>query len=143
MENLKILDPETGEEESLFQDDFVGWIFSPRYSPDGKKVAVWWNRMDRGLWVISLPDKSAKLIVPGFVHPIGWSPDGASIYTRNESSETIKAIPAEGGDPKDLFAMPGIIEEASVSPDGHRFVCSVTELKSDVWLMQNFYSDQD
>jgi serine/threonine protein kinase len=145
--NLKILDPETGEEESLIQDDSVGWVFSPRYSPDGKTIAVWWNRsdnrMDRGLWVISLSDRSATLIARGNAYPIGWSPDGASIYSVSTSSDTITAIPLEGGDPQNLLTLPGTIADASVSPDGRRFVCSVAETKSDVWLMLNFDPDQD
>jgi Tol biopolymer transport system component len=145
--NFKILDPETGEEESLIKDDSVGWIFSPKYSPDGKRIAVWWNRsdnrMDRGLWVISLSDKSATLIVRGNMTPSGWSPDGASIYVVSPSSDTITSIPAEGGDPQSLFTLPGSITYASVSPNGRRFVCSVAETKSDVWLMLNFDPDQN
>ncbi|MBN2320994.1 MAG: serine/threonine-protein kinase [Acidobacteria bacterium] len=145
--NLKILDPETGEEESLVQDDSVGWIFYPRYSPDGKKIAVWWNRSDnradRGLWIISLPDKSAKLIAHGIFYPIGWSPDGNSIFTVSPSSNSLTAMSTTGDNRRVLFKLQGTIDSASVGPDGRKFVCSVAEEKSDVWVMLNFDPESD
>jgi hypothetical protein len=34
--------------------------------------------------------------------------------------------------------MPGAIDSAAISPDGRKIIVSVTEVKSDVWLMKNF-----
>ncbi|MDH4272273.1 MAG: protein kinase, partial [Candidatus Aminicenantes bacterium] len=49
--NFMVLDPETGEEIPFVKDESVGWIFDPVYSPDGKKVAVGWNRRpSAGVW---------------------------------------------------------------------------------------------
>src|SRR6202050_2270460 len=42
--NIHILDPETAEEKPLVQNESAGRLFTPKYSPDGKKVAVFWNR---------------------------------------------------------------------------------------------------
>ena len=42
------------------------------------------------------------------------------------------------GNPQTLFALPGLIAEVRISPDGQKFVCRVIESKSDVWVMENF-----
>jgi serine/threonine protein kinase len=139
-QNFNILDPDTGEEKPLVQDESVGFIFGAKYSPDGKKVAVNWNRRQPGLWVISLMDKSATpLGSSGDLWPAGWSPDGRLIYAfRYPSSNSILSIPAGGGNPANVLTLPGDIAEAIVSPDGRRIISVVAEMKSDVWLVENF-----
>ncbi len=61
--NFNTLDPETDEEKPLVQNESVGYLFNPKYSPDGKKVAVLWNRPPQdALWVISLIDGSQTFL---------------------------------------------------------------------------------
>jgi Tol biopolymer transport system component len=137
--NFIILDPDTEEERPLVQDESVGWIFHPQYSPDGKKVTVFWNRRQPGLWVISLMDKSATPLGSGDLWPAGWSPDGRLIYAfRYPSSNSILSIPAGGGTPGTVLTLPGDIADAIVSPDGRKIISVVAEMKSDVWLVENF-----
>ncbi len=138
-QNFNVLDPETGEEKPLVQSE-VGWLFTPRYSPDGNNVAVNWNRPPQGgLWVISLIDNSAALLRAGYGYPAGWSPDGRSIYAYfGNKMMSIPAGTAGRGFPHTVFATPGDIHDASASADGKRFVFSVAETKSDVWLVENF-----
>ena len=141
--NFQILDPETEEEKPLVQDESVGWIFSPKYSPDGKKVAVSWNREPQaGPWVISLLDHSATPLGggSGYLWPAGWSPDGSLIYAfrRPSLSNVILSLPAGGGSPATVVTLPGDIAQAVVSPDGRKLVANVSETKSDVWVVENF-----
>ena len=42
--NFHLLDPVTETETPLIKDETVGWAFCPRYSPDGLRVALYWNR---------------------------------------------------------------------------------------------------
>ena len=57
------LDPDTGVERPLVTDRSVGWVFSPVYSPDGRKIAVAWNRRpSRGIWVIDVRDRYEALV---------------------------------------------------------------------------------
>jgi Tol biopolymer transport system component len=147
--NFYILNSTTEAERPLVPNDSVGWMFCPRYSPDGKSVVVHWNRHDkadkniRGLWLISLEDSSQVRISDGLLLPIEWSADGKWIYAWDQSKRPIKIlqIPASGGQPKthatlsfdDIWA-----DGISVTPDGKRIVCAVVETKSDIWLMENF-----
>jgi len=145
--NFNILDPETGEEKPLVKNESVGWLFFPKYSPDGKNVAVNWSRSTHpGIWVISLVDNSEIPLGSGdlrpYIFPAGWSPDGRSVYAfklpfLDNNMLSIPVGPA-GGAPQTVFAVPEDIGDASVSADGKKFVFSAVETKSDVWVVDNF-----
>jgi len=141
--NFNILDPETAAERPLVQNESIGWLFYPHYSPDGKKVAVYWNRWQRGVWVVSLANNSETLLYScNYCIPAGWSPGGSSIYAYDiyagNKMLSIPVGPAGRGAPHTLFAIPEHIAGASVSPDGKTFVYSAAETKSDVWVVDNF-----
>lgn len=135
--NFLFLNPVTEAESPLVQDESVGWLLRSAISPDGKKVAACWNRNPEGIWLISLETNSATLLTEGTFYPVGWSPDGSTIYLMNGSAN-ILALSAGGGTPKIFITMPGNIVSASISPDGREFVCSIGESKSDVWVVENF-----
>ncbi len=146
--NFHLLDPRTEEERPLVSNELVGWMFFPRYSPDGKSVAVYWNRWEggrsfRGLWRISLEDSSQVRLADGKLKPIEWSADGRWIYAWNPERKPaeIMMVPAYGGKPKTYVVLP--FENVgewyiTMTPDGKMIVCVVPETQSDVWLMENF-----
>ncbi|MFH1313320.1 MAG: protein kinase [Candidatus Eisenbacteria bacterium] len=144
--NFNVLNADTEAERPLVADESVGWMFWPRYSPDGRKVAVFWNRQEgddpqRGLWVISLDDSSLTFVHPGGSAPTEWSSDGTWIYVwdREEEGPTIMRVPASGGEIEPFITLP--LENmipASMTLDGKSLVCVVYEEQSDVWLMENF-----
>ena len=78
------IDPERGTTRPLVKDSSVGWVFSPVSSPDGRRVAVVWNRRDgHGLWTIDRESgREAFVYQTGaeYLSPIGWSADGSGIY---------------------------------------------------------------
>ncbi len=144
-QNFHVLDPQTEKERPLVANDSIGWIFTPRYSPDGKKVAVFWRRKDHGrsMWLISIEDTSQTLLLKGFLDPIQWSEDENWIYATNygETPVRIYIIPVDGGEPKIFIPLPFEIIPIggiTMTPDGKRIICSVEENISDVWLMENF-----
>jgi hypothetical protein len=51
---------------------------------------------------------------------------------------SIPVGPAGRGAPLTVFTIPEEIGGASVSADGKKFVFSVAETKSDVWVVENF-----
>jgi serine/threonine protein kinase len=143
--NFHSINSTTGEEKPLVENDSVGWMFRPRYSPDGKKVAILWNRRPiPGLWMISIEDSSQVRLHPGSIVPIAWSTDGKWIYGSSSTSLDIfstdlSMIPVSGGEAKTFVILPfENISYISMYPNGKKFVCSVIETQSDVWLMENF-----
>jgi Tol biopolymer transport system component len=142
------INDKTHEEKPIIQtDQSVGWLpAGPFFSPDGKKMAVWWNRKDKGLWIISPEPNSETFLQSGYIDPVGWSPDEKYVYAiRGETGlpgrEIIRVQVAAPNEVTSVASLPGHVvnfDGASVSPDGHEIVVSVSELKSDVWLMENF-----
>jgi len=142
--NFIILNPETEEEKPLVKDESVGWIFSPNYSPDGKKVAVYWNRKPkRGIWIISLEDFSQKFLYEGFVYPIGWSTDSNWVKAYDTNTGKYLKIELDSGQVKELPVIPFTIEGKSM----HKILNEKPEVfvgdktLSDVWLVENFDPD--
>jgi Tol biopolymer transport system component len=151
--NYYILDPATGMEAPLLQDDKVGWIFDAVYSPNGGEIACLWNRAPKpGMYVIplegSVPNqqRSRQLTVSGpqnlTQNPINWSSDGKQIYAIELAKGTIVAIPAEKGDPRTIVTLPlpvsRTLDYATITPDGGRVVYVLSESQSDVWMIENF-----
>jgi len=142
--NFIILNSETEEEKPLVEDESVGWIFSPNYSPDGKKIAVYWNRKPkRGIWIISLEDFSQKFLYEGYVDPIGWSTDSNCVKVYDIDTGKYLKIELDSGQVKELSVIPFTIEGKSLhkilNEKPEVFVDSKT--LSDVWLVENFDPD--
>jgi Tol biopolymer transport system component/DNA-binding winged helix-turn-helix (wHTH) protein len=158
--NYYELDPETRKERPFVRDSSVGWMFSPVYSPDGRKIAVRWIRPpNRGIWVIDTRDRHETLVykisAASSVVPIGWSADGRSIYLVEGKPSTgrdlalslgetlteakILMVPVDGGEVTTVASLPfEEIGSVSMTPDGRRFVFTVYSSRSDVWVVDNF-----
>jgi serine/threonine protein kinase/tetratricopeptide (TPR) repeat protein len=147
--NFHRLDPRTEKEQPLVENESLGWMFSPRYSPDGKTVAIYRNmELDEslsGLWTLSLEDSSQEFLQKGRLYPIQWSDDGKWIYALDIETTPYRVlmVPAEGGETKAFYTLPvdQIDNEFSgitLTPDGKRLVYAAVESKSDVWVMEHF-----
>ena len=149
---LRVNDKTQTEESIIQNDESKGWVPSkPIFSPDGKRLAVDWNRRGtrEGLWIVSLQPYSETLVQPQMM-PFGWSPDGKQVYAVRgiESQPEIVAIRiATPNDVVSIATLPGDIASfecvgcrglPSLSPDGRQIIASLAEEKSDVWLMENF-----
>ena len=153
------VDADTGREQPLVPRNTSGWMFSPASAPDGRRVAVWWNRPpDRGIFVINAADHQETLVHrsdTAWMAPIGWSADGRSIYAIEGKTLTtargltpplgetlteakIVRIPLTGT-PETIAALParetgGI----TMTADARKFVYTVYSSRSDVWIVDNF-----
>ncbi len=145
--NFLQINDKTLEERILIQHDkSIGFAPGrPVFSPDGNRMALFWNREDRGLWIISLEPYSEMLLLSGAINPFGWSPDGKHVYAiRGGAGESREVISVQVDTPNHatpVATLPGDVVDsdgASVSPDGRVIFASVSEKKSDVWLMENF-----
>jgi len=148
-QNYHFLNSTTEAEEPLLENT-DGWIFFPRYSPDAKSVAVYWNRFDQAgkqvpsIWLISLKDLSQILLYRGTASPIKWSADGKWIYAWDVLKKPLKIfkLPIDGGQPRDIVGLSfegfDPYTKIDMSPDEKQLVCPNKEGQSDVWLVENF-----
>ena len=107
---------------------------SPALSPDGRRLVFAKREVDfaankstTSLWIEDLVARDAA--PPARLTPEGWnvnspafSPDGSTVYflsAKNGSSQ-LYAIPAGGGEPRQLTAMALDVGGFQVSPDGGR-----------------------
>ena len=142
----RTLDPATGEEQAAFPGfgSDSGWLLgAPAYSPDGKRIALRWDRGKSGTRVVSLGDSSRGVLLNvGNGRPIGWSVDGKTVYASDD--DQILAIPAAGGQAKSVAMWPlkGTDARCGWRTEGKwTIVCNVDESWSDVWLVENFDPD--
>lgn len=146
--NFHRLDPETGAERPLVDNESVGWMFEPQYSPDGMRVAVHWNRKPlRGIWVISLKDGQQTPLggTRGALTPVGWSPRGDSVYafdrplTPDDRDYGIVRFPLAGR-PQELFTIEcgDSVVDVVMTPDARQFLCLGEESQSDLWVAESF-----
>lgn len=79
------------------QEGFATW------SPDSKSIVYQFTTLDdslgkNGLWIISPDGTGAKQIFKGLAEHASWSPDGRFIVFDADTGNSIKMIPAEGGE---------------------------------------------
>ena len=135
---MRVNDKTHDETPIIPRDRAMGFIVSPVFAPNGKKMAVQWRRDEVGLWIISLEPYSETLLQPGDLYPLGWSSDGKYVYAIRRGREIVRVQVAPPSDVTVVATLPGDGNDAGLSPDGKEIVVSVSEEKSDVWLMQNF-----
>ena len=144
--NYRIRDLKTGREERLVENESVGWVFMPQYSPAGDEVVVEWNRHVNGkpgLWLMTWPGREARQIAPP-LRPMGWSADGQWIYAAPMSgrapvrvSPRTGTIETVGSFPLGNFGQPGQ-GGCALAPDRRSMICSLIEQTSDAWLVLDF-----
>ncbi|MBN2321736.1 MAG: protein kinase [Acidobacteria bacterium] len=137
--NFHILDPITQKEEPLIKDDSVGWSFNARYSPDGAKVVIFWNRSPSpGLWTIDLNDHSEVQLNQWPLMPLMWAKDGKWIYASLPTDPRIIMMQVQGSQNRVFYTSSERASFSSMTSDGTRIIYSVGESKSDIWLADNF-----
>jgi Tol biopolymer transport system component len=159
--NFHALDPRSREHRMLVENSDAGWMFSPTASPDGRLVAVFWNRRpDPGIWVIDTKDAKQKLIYKTASRmttmPLRWSADGQAVYLvegkpgqsrglTTRSGETLTAarivrVAVDGGAPRTVASIPfGEVGGVTITPGGRTLVFAVYSASpSDVWLVDHF-----
>lgn len=79
----------------------------PTWSPDSKSIVYSFNDREdmqkTGLWKMAADGSGPKQIFSGIAEHPRWSPDGRYIVFDADAGNSIKMIPAEGGDPRDVL----------------------------------------
>lgn len=118
--------------------------FSPRWSPDGTRLAFQTTRDgNREIYTVaadgSAPVNVTNLPASAEFSP-SWSPDGSRIvfYSNRTGSNQIYTIAADGTDLRQLTDSPGSNENPTWSPDGSRIAFISDRLVAgnyDIWTM--------
>jgi DNA-binding SARP family transcriptional activator/Tol biopolymer transport system component len=141
---VNLVDPTSGVVRALVADTAPGFFFSPRYSPDGRRLAVYWHRRsaDEGVWVFDLQTGFNIKIAPNG-WPRGWSADGQHVYAGEAftGSARLARVSARGlTPPTSVFNLPFRSAECATGgkPREHVFVCAIFDFVSDIWMIENF-----
>jgi len=103
---------------------------SPRFSPDGKRLAVTVaqpNDSNSDIWIYSLTSRSFNRFTFGkSMRNPAWSPDGRLLYFISYSGEQagIWVKPTDGSSPETLLAGIQPFQLAYVTPDGKQLILS-------------------
>jgi serine/threonine-protein kinase len=138
--NFAVVDPGTGQTRLLVGNEPDGWVFSPRVSPNGGRVAIYWNRAhQRGLWLISLRDSSRILLKEGRLSPVGWTGDGKAVLAVDWVAGDLLRLRVDGA-AENRMTLPFPETDCSSADSFRRglIVCAVRELVADVWMITGF-----
>jgi Tol biopolymer transport system component len=110
-------------------------------SPDGRWIAIRVsNDQSSSLEIMPATGGASKVLLqnhePNF-RPRGgtWSADGQ--YVLFVRGSALWRVPVSGGEPEKLnISVPGMAD-ISLSPDGHRLVIGVLDIKEEIWSMRN------
>jgi Tol biopolymer transport system component len=139
-ENYRIRDLSTGRDEYLFKASSDRWA-DPRFSPRGDQLVLS-DRYQAGLLLLSWPGREERF-VQRQVRPIGWSRDGEWIYAieaRQYRGGTLVRVSSRSFATETLGHFPAglVVNGCDLTPDRGAAVCSLTEVTSDAWVMENF-----
>jgi Tol biopolymer transport system component len=147
--NYAVLDPDTRAERRLVAADSIGWLFEPVYSPDGRQVAVAYNRREgdgrprQGLWVLAVGGAGERKLANGRFYPLRWSADAKWIYAiQPQSPPVLVRVSTQDGRVEQVATLP--FEDLiafSLAPDERRLACVVPDSKYDAWLIDRFDPD--
>ena len=99
---------------------------------------------DPGLWLLSWPGREERRLTPEVMAPIGWSADGEWIYATPPAGRAVFRVSVRTGKTERIGQFPvGTLENnfCDLTPDRSAIICSLTEQKSDAWIMENFDPD--
>lgn len=144
---INLIDPASGQEQTVIRSPPDGLVYSPTYSPDGKRMAVLFSpghNSPPDIYVLDVrTSRFTRLAGGGYTR--GWSPDSRSIYFQLPQSGVIHRLTSRGGQKDEIFLTPPF-RAATCRPVGatrpDAFVCAAFDFASDIWRIDNFDPSQ-
>ena len=131
-----------GTQEALVQSERFGQVYTPRFSPDGTKIAysVWLKGGYRDIHVIDLETQKVTRVTDDRAMDTGpaWAPDGSRLYFSSDRTGIANIYAWEPGTRR-LVQVTNLVSGAytpAPSPDGRRLAyIGYTSIGYDVFLM--------
>jgi Tol biopolymer transport system component len=130
----------TGQPPQILTRDARAFSF-PRFSPDGKRVAVTVSGGSVDVWVLELSSGTLRrLTTEGVNERPEWTPDGSRVLYRSERGHgsELWSQPADGSAPARLqLRNTNDVREGVVSPDGRYLLYRIDDpkTKGDLWYV--------
>jgi len=112
--------------------DVGGWMSQPLWSPDGKRLAVQHSVEDRTVLEVMRDDGSERSEIVGPTDPnygagvIGWLSEHKLLAMRREGSGSVLLeLDSDGGESREVGALPGVSYSTDISRDRTRVALSV------------------
>jgi len=160
---IVILDTETGREQEILRMADLRLIGFLALSPDGSRMAFTAHRLAGGADGGAITSAALKVIpasggettelyrveFPELIGSLAWSQDSRSILfvraslggqeSEQRTGSPVWQIPAAGGEPRKLGALPGLGPRSRLSlhPDGRRIAYTRGERRFEIWAMEN------
>ena len=141
--HIRAFDPATGRDELLVRDTTNALFHSPRYSPDGREIAMLRWHLPEGnvLSIIRIAEGTETRLATGPMYPHAWSADGRFVFAQVPFVPRLLRIDARGKKPtKVVFTAPVREMECTLDTSRHQesFICMMFDFVSDIWMIENF-----
>ena len=119
---------------------------APRFSPDGKRIAIDFTSGDgRDVWILSLDQRTlSRATFDRDAHDATWSPDGRHIYfitARPGPLGIYRTRPGSSAPAESLFASANLSFTGILLPDGRGLLTTATNLRpgsaTDIAILSN------
>jgi eukaryotic-like serine/threonine-protein kinase len=140
-----------GATDTLASPESVAGFHLTVPAPDGHHVIVNVSGgLELGFWRLAGVERSGRLWKwydtggrQGWLGPLLWKPDGW-IYFLSAGSDLYR-VRAEGGMAAHLVRLPEpcSVWQTALDTQARRLVCTVSDTESDIWLVDNFDSEDD
>lgn len=146
--NLVILDPETGDETTLFAEDKEVRIQHAEFSSDGKRLAAIYDPTptlpnsdpadSSGIWIFSIDGDNSTYAGKHDGIPVGWSSDDKWLYLLDD--KTVFRLDTDNWKKDSVAILPFeiLLRRASITRDGKYIACVDWNIILDIWLIENF-----
>jgi Tol biopolymer transport system component len=147
-QNYRIRDLATGRDEYLFTDSVTTFVSDVVFSPNGEHIAMRRYQdefSESELWLMSWPGRQGRSLA-SYMTPFGWSADGEWIYAVSYSLTPGPAIVRVSSKTSarqriEHFPVPLQATFCDFTSKRDAIVCSIADVKSDAWVMQEFDRD--
>jgi Tol biopolymer transport system component len=142
--NYRIRDLATGRDEYLFTDSVTTNVSDVVFSPKGDQIAMRKYQEESGLWLMPWPGRQARSLA-SYMTPFGWSADGEWIYavSYSHTGPAIVRVSSKTSARQRIehFPVPLQATVCDLTSKRDAIVCSISDEKSDAWMMQDFDRD--